>query len=154
MKTVEKERIEKVKETLYVAADGTEFYSSAECEKYEESALGLMRAKIKPLMSKPKDAWQAMGGSEGNQVVAVSMKNEKDVDTVIQWFFLECPWYLNDSLEERKEEILKIIHNAFDTEDVLLFGLNTEEGYYFINSRNNIICNLTMIDKPNEDDKG
>ena len=37
--------------TVYQATDGTEFNSSEECRKYEESALGVIRSKIaKPIV--------------------------------------------------------------------------------------------------------
>lgn len=149
MKEVKEEKTCEVKETFtyYEATDGTRFESSEECRKYETSALGVLRAKVKPIMSEPKDAWTTMGGLDDHQVVAVKMECDEDEDTVLQWLFLECPWYLNDNHKERKEEIVRIIDLALLNKDALIFGLNCENEYYFINSRENIISNLNKLDK-------
>lgn len=149
MKEITEEKVREVKETitLYESPDGTRFTTIEECKKYEESALGMMRAKVKHLMSEKKDAWDTMGGMDDHLVVAVHMEDEADVDTVIQWLFLECPWYLQDYNEKKKEEVLKIIDTAFIEKDALIFGINCEEEYYFINSRENIISNLNKLTK-------
>lgn len=149
MKEIKEEKTHEVKETItyYEAIDGTRFENKEECRKYETSALGMMRAKVKPFMSEPKCAWTTMGGLDDHQVVAVSIPNEKDINVVLQWLFLECPWYLNDCHEERKEEVVNTVNTAYANQDVLLFGINCDNNYYFINSRQNIINNLNNLDK-------
>lgn len=149
MKEIKEEKVREVKDTFtyYEATDGTRFESSEECRKYETSALSVLRAKVKPLMSEPKDAWTTMGGLDDHQVVAVSIPNEKDINVVLQWLFLECPWYLNDCHEKRKEEVVNTVNTAYTNQDVLLFGINCDNDYYFINSRQNIINNLNNLDK-------
>lgn len=153
MKEVKEEKVREVKDTFtyYEATDGTRFESSEECRKYETSALGMMRAKVKPLMSEPKCAWTTMGGLDDHQVVAVNMECEEDENTVLQWIFLECPWYLNDIHKERKEEVVRIVDRALINKDALIFGINCENDYYFINSRENIIDNLINLDKKEVD---
>ena len=47
MKEVTKEKVQKY--TVYEALDGTEFHDKAECEKYEESAKGVVKARIAKL---------------------------------------------------------------------------------------------------------
>ena len=55
MKKLEKDLITKY--TVFQAVDGTEFSQKEECEKYEESALGVLRGKIKRLtICEPQDA--------------------------------------------------------------------------------------------------
>ena len=155
MKEIKEEKIREVRETLtlYEAADGTKFEKQEECKKYEMSALGVMRARVKPLMSEPKDAWTTMGGYDDHQIVAVKMSSERDVNTVLQWLFLECPWYNTNNQKERKEEVVNTVNNAFRNNDVLFFGINCDGDYYFINSRQNIIDNLMNIDKTEDESK-
>lgn len=155
MKEIKEEKTREVKETFtyYEAPDGTRFTDPEECSKYETSAKGVMREKVKPLMSEPKNAWEVMGGYDDNLVVAVSLPEESTVDTILQWFFLEFPWYLEDHQKEKREEVVKTITEAYIKNDVLLFALNCEDEYYFINSRQNIINNLLNLTKKEKKDE-
>lgn len=152
MKEVTKERTVTEKYTLYEAFDGQEFTDRKECQKYEESALGVARGKAQNLfVSTGNDAWSLMGGCDDHEVVAIKFWNSTDTDTFLQWLYLECPWYLSDSQKERKAEVEAIVHIAFDRKDVILLGRNCDGDYYFINSRQNIIDNLMALDKKEED---
>lgn len=152
MKEVTKERTVTEKYTLYEAFDGQEFTDKKECQKYEESALGVARGKVQPLfVSTGNDAWTLMGGLDDHEIIAVKFKETTEVDTFLQWLYLECPWYLSDSQKERKAEVEAIVHIAFDRKDVILMGKNCEGDYYFINSRQNIIDNLMALDKKEEE---
>lgn len=139
--------------TMYEATDGTRFENQEECKKYEEGALGMLRARVKPLMSAPKDAWATMGGYDDHQVVTVRIESEADYSLVLQWFFTECPWYLkeNDVHKEQKQKIVDTFDKALINKDVLIFGRNCDDDYYFINSRQNIINNINNLDKEEKD---
>ena len=148
MKEITKERTVIEKYTLYEAFDGQKFTDKKECQKYEESALGVARGKLQSLIiSKNNDAWSLMGGCDDHEVVAIKFWNGTDTDIFLQWLYLECPWYLSDSQKERKAEVEAIVHFAFDRKDVILLGRNCDGDYYFINSRQNIIDNLMALDK-------
>lgn len=152
MKEVTKERTVTEKYTLYEAFDGQEFTDRKECQKYEESALGVARGKAQNLfVSTGNDAWSLMGGCDDHEVVAIKFWNSTDTDAFLQWLYLECPWYLSDSQKERKAEVEAIVHIAFDRKDIILLGRNCDGDYYFINSRQNIIDNLMALDKKEED---
>ena len=152
MKEITKERTITEKYTLYEAFDGQEFTDRKECQKYEESALGVARGKVQNLfVSTGNDAWTLMGGCDDNEVVAVKLENSTDIDTFLQWLYLECPWYLDDLRRERKAEVESIVRIAFDRKDVILMGRNCDGDYYFINSRQNIIDNLMALDKKEEE---
>lgn len=151
MKEITKERTYTEEYTLYEAFDGQEFTDKMECQKYEESALGVARGKVQNLfINKGKDAWTLMGGCDDHEVVTVKFNNVTDKDTFLQWLYLECPWYLNDSHKERKAEVEAIVRIAFEIKDVILLGKNCDGDYYFINSRQNIIDNLIDLDKKEE----
>ena len=144
MKKLEKDLITKY--TVFQAVDGTEFSQKEECEKYEKSALGVLRGKIKKLtVCEPQDAWTLMGGYDDHQVIAVKPQTETDVDTILQWYYLEHSYILNDSRKAMRKRLEEVITKAYKNKDVILFGINCEKEYYFINSRQNIINNLNSL---------
>ena len=155
MKEITKECTHVEKYTVYEAVDGTEFTNQEECKKYEESALGVARGKVQPLfVSTSNDAWTLMGGCDDHKVIAVKFKDTTDVDTFLQWLYLECPWYLNEHHRERKAVVESIVRTTYNNrEDVILIGKNCDGEYYFINSRQNIIDNLMTLDKKKEEEK-
>lgn len=144
MKKLEKDLITKY--TVFQAVDGTEFSQKEECEKYEKSALGVLRGKIKKfVVCELKDAWTFMGGYDDHQVIAIKPQIEADVDTILQWYYLEHPDILKNYRESEKENFEEVITEAWKNDDVILFGINCEKEYYFINSRQNIINNLNSL---------
>lgn len=153
MKEIKEELKREVVDTYihWEAVDGTVFEQKEECEKYEKSALGMLRGKInKLIVGKADNAWDLMGGNEDSSVVAILLAKEKDADTFLQWLYLECSWLLNDTMKERKEEIETTVRDAYNSKDVILMGINYDGDYYFINSRKNIIDNLNRLDVKDE----
>ena len=144
MKEITKET--STKYTVYQAVDGTEFTQKEECVKYENSALGVLRGKIKRLtICEPQDAWTLMGGYDDHQVIAVKPQTEVDVDTILQWYYLEHSYILEDFRKAERERLEKAIMEAWKNSDIVLFGINCEKEYYFINSCRNIINNLSSL---------
>lgn len=151
MKEITKERTVTEKYTLYEAFDGQEFTDKKECQKYEESALGVARGKVQSLIvSEGNDAWSLMGGCDDHEVVAVKLENSTDMDTFLQWLFLESSWYLMENQKELKAKVESIVYNAAEKDGIILMGRNCDGDYYFINSRQNIIDNLMALDKKEE----
>lgn len=52
MKIIKKEVVTKSYVEVFIANDGTEFSSESECRKYDESAMGVLRAKYAPMVVK------------------------------------------------------------------------------------------------------
>ena len=151
MKEITKERTKVEKYTVYQATDGTEFIDCEECRRYEDSALGVVRGNITKLIAgRADDAWDLMGGNDDNSVIAIKMNNEADVNLVKQLFLLEHPYYNDEERKELKQEKFNIIDTAYNNGDAVLFGINCDGDYYFINSRQNIIDNLMALDKKEE----
>ena len=147
MEKIQKEKTITEYIDMYKAIDGTEFYSKEECKAYETSALGVMRSRISKLIvadtrKTSEDAWSLLGGMDDNEVVGIRMKTKEDVNTVCQFFLLEFPYYSREEHSEMKEEKFAIIEKAFKDEDIILFGINCDGDYYFINSRQGIIDKL------------
>lgn len=148
MKEVIKERTNVEEYKVYQASDGTEFINCEECRKYEESAFGVVRGNItKLIVGRSNDAWELMGGNDENSVIAIKMNCATDVNLVKQLFLLEHPYYNDEIRQLLKQEKFDIIDNAYNNGDVVLFGINCDGDYYFINSRQNIIDNLNNLAK-------
>jgi hypothetical protein len=141
MKEVTKEKIQKY--TMYEALDGTEFHDKAECQKYEESAKGVIRARIAKLIVGRGNEWELLAGSDDHEVIGIKMKTGRDLEYVKQFLLMECSWYNN--------EIFDIIEKAYDNDDIVLFGISVDGDYYWINSRQNIIDNLLNLGKKKEE---
>lgn len=148
MKEVIKERTDIEKYKVYQATDGTEFMNREECRKYEDSARGVVRGNIaKLVVGRSNDAWDLMGSDSDHSILAIKMNNAADVDLVKQLFLMEHPYYKEDGKEQLKLKKFNIIEDAYNNNDVVLFGINCDGDYYFINSRLNIINNLNNLDK-------
>ena len=148
MKEITKERTHVEKYSVYEALDGTQFDFKEDCEKYEKSALGVLRGRLEKLIvGRAEDAWDLMGGADEHRIIAVKPEKETDVDLILHWFYMENPHYLNDSHVKYKKHLEDTVNTAYDTKDIILFGLNLDNEFYFINSRQNIINNLNTIDK-------
>jgi hypothetical protein len=145
MKEVTKEQVQKY--TVYEALDGTEFHDKAECEKYEQSALGVIRARITKLTVGEENAWKLMAGSDDNTVIAIKMETGRDLETVKQFLLSECTWYGLDTHIKQRDEIFDIIEKAYDDNDIVLFGINCDGDYYWINALQNIVNNLMSFGK-------
>ena len=146
MKEVVKERTHVEKYKVYQASDGAEFINYEECRKYEDSALGVVRGNIaKLIVGRSNDAWELMGGNDDNSIIAVKMSCAADVDLVKQLFLIEHPYYDDETRQLLKQKKFNIIDNAYNNSDVVLFGINCDGDYYFINSRQNIIDNLNNL---------
>ena len=157
MKEVQREIQTISYKTMYIATDGTEFENRDECIKYEASALGTMRNRISKLIAydsrdTKEDAWTLFGGCDDHDVVAVKMNNEEDFKTVVQFFLLECPWYNNEDRKELRDSRIAVIEKAYNTGDLMIFGLNCDGDYYFINSRQGIIDNLKSFDNEEKEE--
>lgn len=144
----EKQHIEYV--TVYQATDGTEFTDREECIKYETSAKGVLKSKLNNFIvgstkDSGMDAWDLMGGDCDNEIIAIKMTNAEDLDVVKQYMLLDYPFYNIEDNLEKKNKLFKKFDDAYNKGDSILFGINCEGDYYFINSKQNIIDNLNAL---------
>ena len=65
---------------------------------------------------------------------------------------MENPYLNCDVKTDLRNKKIRIIEKALQDKDVVLFGINCDGDYYFINSRQNIINNLRDLDKKEEKD--
>ena len=150
MKAITKECTKVEKYTIYEAVDGTQFDSKEECEQYDNSARGVLRGKLKVLtVNDTYNGWDLMGGNEDNAIIAVKVPTEADIDIVLQNYYLDQPWVLNNS-PVRLEKVKNAVNQAYKEGDIVLFGINCDDELYFIDTRNNIINRLNKLDKKEE----
>ena len=131
MKEVTKEKVQKY--TVYQAVDGTEFNDIKECKQYEESALGVLRGKLKPLIVNDQyTCWALLGGYEDHKCLAIKMNTEQDINIVLQNYYLDNPWLLKDIDKPFRDEVVQKLIQAYKEQDIVLFGLNCDDCLYFI----------------------
>jgi len=152
MKEIKKEIVKKEYFYEYESFDGQLFDNKEECEKYENSAKGVILQKIHNCIAGEKhDAWELMGGYEDHKIVAVKVNTQEDADNLLQFYYLEHPWILenkdtNECAGNQVKRIQRILDRALKEKDCVLMGINCDDEYYFINTRNAIIVNLTNVD--------
>jgi hypothetical protein len=150
MKEITKERVQKY--TVYQAVDGTEFNTVEECQKYDNSAKGVLRGKLKDLIVNDKyNGWDLMGGDEEHAIIAVKVPTEADIDVVLQNYYIDNPWILQDGREEFRNELILAVNQAYREQDVVLFGINCDADLYCIDTRKNIIDRLNKLDRKEAD---
>lgn len=148
MKEITKERTKVEKYTVYEAVDGTEFNTREECQAYDDSAKGVLRGKLKELIVNDKyNGWDLMGGNEDNTIIAVKVPTESDIDIVLQNYYLDNPWILDDFHKVPRSELILSVNQTYREQDVIIFGLNCDGHLYLIDTRNNIIDRLNKLDK-------
>ena len=76
------------------------------------------------------------------------MQTGRDIEYVKQFLMIECSWYNNSPVE--RDKIFDIMEKAYDNDDIVLFGINCDGDYYFINSRQTIVDNLVNFGKKEE----
>lgn len=74
--------------TVYVAADGTEFDDRTECEKYDKSAVGVLKGRVKAIAIKDTNEEDIFScGNSENRVLVCIPKSQEDIDTIKQLIF-------------------------------------------------------------------
>ena len=148
MKEIIKERTNIEKYTMYQATDGMEFNTQEDCYNYEASARGVLRGRLKEfIVNDSYDCWDLMGGNEDNQCLAIAVPTEEAKYVILQNYYLDQPWILESSNSAHKERIDNAVNQAYKDQDVILFGVNSDDCLYLIDTRFNIIKRLEDLTK-------
>lgn len=159
MKEIKKENITYT--IIYEAVDGTQFYTEEECAEYEKSAAGVLWTRIEKLIVDRKNEYELFhAGCEYNDVLALKIESQKDIDTIMQLFYIQHPYYLNnkdaharDVYKKYADEYAEMLNTALNQNDLFLLGMNYEKEIYFIDTRNNIKNKLVMLGRTDEPKK-
>ena len=151
MKEVLKERT--VYDTYYEAVDGTSFRSKEECEKYEESANGVLRSKFKNSIIKEGTEYSIFSvGSDESIVYAVKIETNADADTVKQLWIMSHTYIANtERYTKYLEEAFAKIDEAHTKGDILFVGEDCEGGIYIIDTRAHFMENIQNVGKEQDD---
>jgi len=148
MKEIKKERTTTQTYYEYEALDGTIFDDKEECLNYENTAKCVLKARVKRLIvTKEHDAWELMGGYDDHSVVGMKFQSEDDITAFLQYMCLQNSFYTKECGQGEFQKISGKCHTALICNDILLVGINCDEEYYIINTRNHIIDNLKNFDK-------
>lgn len=85
-------RTEEIKETKvvgtkYIADDGTEFYSVEDCKRYEQSALFVMRSKLKFIADTDQEEFSVDGCCD-DKVEVFDVQTQEDLDKLKAYLHL------------------------------------------------------------------
>jgi hypothetical protein len=137
METISRER--KSYYDVYVANDGTEFRDREECKKYEESAVGVLMAKLRPIISETNEYDVSGMGCEDSNVWVAKPSTQDDVDTIMQLYLAKEPYMMKEEYKETVELRRAIVQRALDENDVLFIGRGCDyDSFWFIGTRNSI----------------
>lgn len=118
MKQIQKEIKSYV--TVYEAIDGTTFNSSAECEKYENSARVAIMTQYKPLIVKSTTEWALFNmGSDDSLIDIVKVTCEEDINIL-----LTAQAYYNG--DHRIDEMRNHCKKALEQKDFLIITRGDE----------------------------
>ena len=139
MKIIKKEVVTKSYVEVFIANDGTEFSTQSECEKYDESAKGVLLAKYAPMVVETffEDGIFRAGYGD-NTVEIVRVKNQEDADILLQLYILDHPYINDEGHKEERERIVGQLNSAIG--DFMLVGRGCGRDYFwFYGSRKSII---------------
>lgn len=140
-------------QTIYIATDGTEFTTREECKKYEESAIGVLMVKYKPLLIKSTTEYDLFSvGCDDGDVDVVKITSEAEADVVRQLYYLFNSYVLGDQYADRKADAEDKIKSALEGSGVLIIGrgCSSDECFWIINSKEGLINQLDNICSDNE----
>lgn len=141
MKTIQKEKVQKSFYDVFVANDGTEFTSREECQKYENSAWGVMMAKIKPLIVEETCEEGIFGfGSCDHIVWVMKPTTQNDVDAILQAYVMNSPYLMEpDGGQQHVERARHLLQRAVSENDVIFVGRGYEmDSFWFVGTRNSM----------------
>ena len=133
--------------TVFAAFDGTEFNDRNECLLYEGSAKGILKDKFMRLVVREIDQYSLMFGNEDNIVYYIQFREESDIDTLMQYFYLQHPWILNDDAEKDRLDYITIARRAFNNGEPLLMGTDYEGNLFFMGPLSEIVANISNYDR-------
>lgn len=144
MKEIKKERIVTTYDIYYQAVDGTEFTNPDECRKYEESAKGVLKAKLKEIiLYSMRESNLFYTGSEEYTIHGVKIKVKKHADLVLQLYLLDNAWILKDEAHSKYIDRAKqLIQNALDNDEILLLGESCEGDFSILDTVKNVVDRL------------
>lgn len=143
--------------TKYQASDGTIFLDKAECDKYEQSALGMLMAKYKPLVVKTINEYDLFDehGSADVIIDIVKPTSEKDVDTIMQIAMIMCCTHYKEIRNSYMDKTMNKLRRALDKNDYIFISRDCAgEVFYVHSSLQDTIQKILENCTPDKKDEG
>ena len=123
-----KRTIEEVVRVEYIADDGTVFRDKAECEKYEESALFVVKRKLKSKKIAEVNQYDLFDFGHDECVEIFDIQTEEELDNLKKYLYL----YLSVVKEYSEKYIMENYSSDGITcgHEVLVFWNYDDEGFY------------------------
>ena len=152
MEIISREKVEKKYFNVYVANDGTEFSDRDQCEKYEESAMGVLMAKIKPLMVREITTEDIHGyGSSDETVQIFKVENQEDADALLQTYFLTHD-IKKDCTESWVIRAKDLIQRALNDKEMLFVSRGYEmDSFWIIGTQSSMKESIDSVCKKKEE---
>lgn len=153
MKEIKKERVTTTYETFYVANDGTEFTNPDECRKYDESAAGVLNARLQKIVVKTSDEEKIFDfGCSDNPVQVLAPTSEEDKKTIMQLYLLKNPHLCDEEHNHYVDRASNLIDRAIKEKDYLLVGRGYDwDGFWFYGTRHSMQEQIGFFCKPKEE---
>lgn len=142
---MKKVTIEKsIKETKYQSNDGTLFTNEKDCQNYEKSLLGILKAKYSKLKKKEFNEYNFLNnifGCEDYNIDVVKISKKEDIDTIMQLCLYYYPTKSQESIDYDYARLLKV----FEEEDTIIIGKgnNYEPNFYILGDSKSFIEYVT-----------
>lgn len=128
---MKKVTIEKsIKEIKYQANDGALFTNEKDCQDYEKSLLGILKAKYSKLKKKEFNEYNFLNntfGCEDYNIDIVTIGRHEDIDTIMQL----CLYYYPDKSQESIDYDYVRLLKAFEEKDTIIIGRGDNYGPNF-----------------------
>jgi len=154
MQTITREKVVKTNEIVYVAIDGTEFTDAQQCEKYENSALAVLKSRFNKLIISTGDMWDLVRGCDDHTYYIVAPRTDEEASIILQLWYHYNPHLLTRTEEfyvKLKERVEKAVLEAPANKDYLILVENCEGDLYTIDTVKSYIDNLTKACHPVEE---
>ena len=156
MKEVKKEIKKEITdiEVKYIAVDGTEFTSQAECEEYEKIAKCALLVRYNALKVRETTEYDLFhAGSEDSAVDIVQLKEEKDKDTIIQLLCLYQSQLEKPEYKGWLDRAVKKVHSALQSDGFLFIGRGCcEDDFWIMESATSVLECIKAACKPKEEE--
>lgn len=153
MKVVTKERTKVEKYNVYVANDGQEFNDENECEKYEESAEGVINAMLRKIMVKDASEEDILGFGSCDCTYEVYLpKTEDDKKTIMQMLFAKNPHLKNNTDDFYRNLVTRsesLVDRAVKESDYLVVSRGYEyDGFWIAGTLHSMQEQLAFFCEP------
>lgn len=123
---------------MYEAPDGTQFKDKEECKKYEDSLLGILKAKYSKIKLKTYSEYDLFGvGCEDSYIDIIKLNSKEDIDTVLHL----CQYYGYNS-EESINRNLEFLEKAYKENDCVLMYNDYSDYYNVFGVAGDILNNI------------